>query len=566
MLEGQHERLVCLGCTPGALDPARRARRNFRAMGLFSKIFGSDHDEDTTENSKSAGASTAQPERNAAKSQENAPQHTKATQAAAADARPKMTSPNTEKVAPPPVVAAPSAERSATKAAARQAPGSRTADPSSTRKAPAAPPPRTPAGRTAPNGSRPTAPRAGAANRTPARRALGGTRPGVGPQPSSKQSPASKTPSGTSVRPQTAKVSSTAALPPLQLDIEPAPKAAPRATPSASTPEIESTPLRRPSARPEDLLHWTDADEDIDTAFTNLESKAPNSKSPGGLAEDPATRAQNLELFTQLAMGYARPLRDFVLEISVGETTAQWLDVVRPALKGIRQGAAEFGDPALGDALRSLERAVDRARNASAAQISKAHRESILGEYQKLAQAWPAVFDVKEERARREPIVVHQLLLQVHGVHKVALDRLYAAGLHDLEAYCRTTVDDLMGLAGVSREVAEAVRARFAAYWKSRTDAGGPVEERARAELGRVLGELSAAHDAFQRAELSEDRSLKRNARSARQACTHQVNVLLAEMGAVDLVKELERVATAQRIERVREYIREKSGPVQARG
>jgi hypothetical protein len=144
----------------------------------------------------------------------------------------------------------------------------------------------------------------------------------------------------------------------------------------------------------------------------------------------------------------------------------------------------------------------------------------------------------------------------VPGVHKITIDKLYAAGLASLDALCRSSVDDLVQVGRLERDRADAISSRFRQYWSER--ASQPLhkaDDRARKRLTTLLEQMGNAHQAFQRAEADEDREKKRDARNARRASALAINVLLAQLGEVDLVEELERSPTDRRIERVRSYV-----------
>jgi cell division septum initiation protein DivIVA len=183
-------------------------------------------------------------------------------------------------------------------------------------------------------------------------------------------------------------------------------------------------------------------------------------------------------------------------------------------------------------------------------------RDDLVRAYGALSKALPQAFDLAKERDRREPVVVRHLLLQVPGVHKVAIDKLYAAGLASLDALCRSSVDDLVHVARLERDGADAISTRFRAYWSERASQSVlKAEEQARRRLSGLLEQLAVSHQEFQRAEADEDRERKRTARNARRTSALSINVLLAQLGEVDLVEELERSPTDRKIERIRTYV-----------
>ena len=139
------------------------------------------------------------------------------------------------------------------------------------------------------------------------------------------------------------------------------------------------------------------------------------------------------ELFAGIAVAYARPLRDFMIEVAWGEPTKEWLDVALPATAALRRAAAAVELPALDAALEGYAAALELA--VGEASIHREVREMLAGAYARLVEAMPSVFALEGERGRREPIIVRSLLMQVPGVHKVAVDKLYAAGVNGLDVF-----------------------------------------------------------------------------------------------------------------------------------
>ena len=302
-------------------------------------------------------------------------------------------------------------------------------------------------------------------------------------------------------------------------------KAAPAAAPPARS-EVRQTPpqaepleldLRGQSvAPPRGPVHPSD---DVDSAFARMISHAPKPPGQGTLAEDPQAKKANAELFTAMAGTHARPIKDFLLELLVGATSKQWLDVARPAAQSIHKAATELGQPELVAALGSFNEALESAAKGFGTKVEGAERDGIIKAHAALSAALPQAFDLVKERDQREPLVVRHLLLQVPGVHKVTIDKLYAAGLASLDALCRSSIDDLVQLGRLEREGADAILSRFRQYWNER--AAQPVhktEEKARKKLATLLEQLGLAHEAFQRAEADEDREKKRDARRRKLA------------------------------------------------
>jgi len=297
--------------------------------------------------------------------------------------------------------------------------------------------------------------------------------------------------------------------------------------------------------------------DDVDHAFERIAPASAIARAmPGSLADDAVARAENARLFTAMVADHARPLREFMLDLTIGPTTKQWLDVAKPAAQSILKGALALEQTDLSLALGEFVKSLDRAAEAAGSKIGASERGAVMSAYAKLASLLSSAFELKGDRDRREPLVVHHLLLQIPGIHKVTLDKLYSAGLASLEALCRSSAEDLVAIARVETESAQAIIRRFQAYWRERAEHPlQKAEERAKQKLRELVLDLGKAHEEFQRAEAKEDREAKRRARADRRARALAVNVLLAQLGEVDLVEELERSPTERRISRVRSYI-----------
>src|SRR6185369_864006 len=113
------------------------------------------------------------------------------------------------------------------------------------------------------------------------------------------------------------------------------------------------------------------------------------------------------------------------------------------------------------------------------ASIHREVREMLSGAYAKLIELMPPVFALEGERGRREPIIIRGLLLQVPGVYKVTIDKLYAAGLNAIELFYTARPRDLADTSGVDLPLAEAICERFQRYRREVADLS-PTKARAR--------------------------------------------------------------------------------------
>ena len=83
--------------------------------------------------------------------------------------------------------------------------------------------------------------------------------------------------------------------------------------------------------------------------------------------------------------------------------------------------------------------------------------------------------------------------------------------------------------------------------------------------LSDLVATLRHQHEGFERASAEEwsNPTLateKRKFRQNRQACVLQINVVLAEMGELDLVNEIQKLSFERRIQRLEEYLASSAG------
>jgi hypothetical protein len=298
--------------------------------------------------------------------------------------------------------------------------------------------------------------------------------------------------------------------------------------------------------------------DDIDRKFDTILTNPP----PHTTDLTPQELEEAQRLFLEIASNYLNPVRDLMVEIELGEPTKDWLAVCRPAVTSLRRAAQEMMLTELASGLSGLSSALEQSEKTSGNTLDVRSREALKSAYDKLVEAMPEAFAVKPERDRREPIIVQSLLRQVPDVRKVALDRIYAAGLTNLEMFYKARPSDIADAAGVARELAERIVARFQRY-KRELGTGAPAPRRSREKsqlevLTKKLEEQNGAFDASAKSWSNvED---KRRIRAERASTLLEINLLLARLGEVSLVQELERLPFEKKAEALRRYLSARTG------
>jgi hypothetical protein len=175
----------------------------------------------------------------------------------------------------------------------------------------------------------------------------------------------------------------------------------------------------------------------------------------------------------------------------------------------------------------------------------------------------PQAFALDLDRSQREGVILQSLLAQIPDVRKVTIDKLCGAGVTTLEVMLLATPEDLVSTTGIEPEVAEKIVERFRAYSQEvKANAPDPTRahERERiAELVAHLHELQAEWDRADAEWSMEANARKRELRQARAQTLNDLNVVLARLGEVALLSELERTSFEQKVVRVEAFLREAS-------
>jgi hypothetical protein len=325
----------------------------------------------------------------------------------------------------------------------------------------------------------------------------------------------------------------------------PVPKA-PAAPPPAS--KAAPAPASAPASGPPDAL-W----ESVEAMLENLDSGKKQDAAGRAFTKSPSGGMSNArELFGQVATVHVRHVRDFMIDLKAGQATTEWLALTEPAVKQIRQMAEQLAIAPLCKALDAYIAVLATASEAGFA-ISGDVRQKLIDAYEPLEKIMPDTFSLANAKAAREGVIVRALLLQVPDVHKVALDKLVAAGLTSLEAYFVAKPDDVAATTGLDIEVAKKILERFVRYRHDMQSAA--VDESRTFEHAR-LGDLVAELDAHNLAYDAEKGAKKRDVRKAREATLLEIKVLLARVGEVERANAIDKMPFAQKVIAIDEYLK----------
>ena len=285
----------------------------------------------------------------------------------------------------------------------------------------------------------------------------------------------------------------------------------------------------------------------------------PDQTAKRPLLTDSASLADVRQLFAELAQNHMRHVRDLMIGMRWGETRGNSLEGCEPAIVSLARAAKEMELAALVDALDAFAVALREAATRGAV-LDDGTRASLFERYGKLVELMPQAFALDGEQNRREAAIIHALLEQVPDVRKTTIDKLHAAGLSSLDVLFLAKADEIVQTTGIAGELAARIVEKFQSY--RRDMISGSIEgtrgdrERLRAALAELAG-LHAEFESLADAWSDEAAERKRNLRQARADTFLKIKVVLARMGEVDRLSQIEKLPFESKIARLDDYMKE---------
>ena len=298
--------------------------------------------------------------------------------------------------------------------------------------------------------------------------------------------------------------------------------------------------------------------DELDTGFDALLDPTAKRKSNAPTAHshvfDDAKR-----LFSELAASHMRHVKDFVIDLTWGPATSDWLGLCSPAAQSLRAGAQQFELLDLVTALDGLVAALEDAARTGLPSVEGKPREAILEAYKVLAATLPEAFTLDTERKDREGIIVKALLEQIEDVRKVQQDKLFAAGLMALDVLFSAKPKDVADTTGLSMDLAARIAERFRAYKEDVSHIEvDPTRKGEWLRLAANLRDVETYHRAYDQANDAGHTREKKSARKQREMALLDVKIMLARLGEVQALYSIERAAFSGKIEYLRRLLREK--------
>ena len=298
--------------------------------------------------------------------------------------------------------------------------------------------------------------------------------------------------------------------------------------------------------------------EDLDEGFAKIQGSSDGFRSPTPAITD---LAEVRALFAQLAVNHVRQVRDFMIDPRWRDATLDWVGICEPALRSLRRAADKLELRELCDSLDRFAEALMVAQGVGGGPIDGDRRDTLLARYDELAALLPQAFALDLDRTQREAVILQSLLLQVPEVKKVTLDKLYAAGLTTLEALFLATPADIAATTGIDADLAARIVDRFRTYREQvKSAAPDATRTKERERVAQLTARLRREHDEYERLAQAWTREAEEKRKSLRKTRTQtllDLQVVLARLGEVDRLKELERLPFERKVVHLESFLEE---------
>jgi hypothetical protein len=343
----------------------------------------------------------------------------------------------------------------------------------------------------------------------------------------------------------------------------PAAPAAPATTHAAPAGAAASTP---PAVPPGVFDQPIDVSE-LETLFKN---GAPESAGATPLDHDALDKAEVRELFAGIAGQQAAPVKQFVFELKRSAAGKNWIEICRPVMTTLAQAAEALDLESEAREMREFLAALELAGEGEGRLVEPTAGELLLSAYERMIAAFPEAFELGEDSHRRDAIVLHALLQQIPEVGRVTFERLFGASVTSLESLLAATPRELAATTDIPLWLCEKICQKLDEYRAETARASGdgsrPTD---RERLAQLLDELTRLQLAYERAAEFEwndlgEAAAKRAARQERQVVALKIEVLLAEMGEIELVEKLQKLPFDLRIRTIELFLGRTQAPARA--
>jgi hypothetical protein len=301
---------------------------------------------------------------------------------------------------------------------------------------------------------------------------------------------------------------------------------------------------------------------ELETCFAEARRKSdPSQLKPGEPVADLGTTEEDLAalrgLFQEMAVHHMAQVRDLMLELGRVEVASSWVEMCEPTVRSMLETCQKLDIEDLTPALQQFAESLAVAKSAPNGIVEGETRQQLLATYERMTEILPSTFELG---SGREAMLLQLLLLQVPGVHKFTIDKLYAAGLSQLNSFLSARPDEIAAVAGIQLSVAESIVQRFRDYrQRFQSVLAEPTPDEERRRIAEHVEQLRVKDEQFERARAGrtpEARIDKRRLRSERRLTLSSIYVSLARVGEIERVDALQKMPVKRQLEELEEYLR----------
>lgn len=309
--------------------------------------------------------------------------------------------------------------------------------------------------------------------------------------------------------------------------------------------------------------------DDLDSAFDSITTSTPAMAEPvstGSLELSQAEQDEVEKLFLSISGAYIQPVKEFISELKSGQADKNWVDICLSSLRLIEDAGTKMSFENVTTILSRFRDLMQQAKDSSTPVISRDIRLQLLKEYANLSSLMPEAFATSGAHASRgsvrDTVIVNAILRKTPGIGPVSRNKLLAAGLNSLDKYLVASSQEIAAVSGITETQAQTLCEAFKAY-RANTPThqdGTPQHRTLVVRLFQLLKNMRATQARYRETtrmalEDPAQEDTLRQLRSSRQSIMWDINIVLAELGSLELVEDLRRMVFDRRIQRLDAYL-----------
>ncbi len=298
---------------------------------------------------------------------------------------------------------------------------------------------------------------------------------------------------------------------------------------------------------------FDEGDGEEDQGLTHLHRSEQGSSAPDNDAM--------VATFGEVATIYLWPLQHFCVELCRGPVAAGRIAPLLPPLVTVIESARGMGLEQVAERFSSLQGYFNAIQQSGALSVEGTSREAVLRVLESLTEVLPGAFGTCATGDPLDGVILRTVLQLVPAITTHSLEQFFAAGFTSVEMLAGADPEEVTAITGLPLHLCEVCGRHAGDY---RAERGQRVHLATPGDwlpvLEPRLGELERLQRAIERGKGDTDEE-RRRLRRERQRAVLQMELLLAEMGRVALLEDLQRQRLERRLERLREFVVELRRP-----